>query len=109
MFQHFVNSFSYTDNLQILLNNNTDNYSDYRRVPYNRQISNSAPTSTVDIEGLVKDECYREQDVMRDRRKKDVHNMSKYYFYYKENIITNLHWLFSIVFIIYIETEKYLS
>lgn len=42
-----------------------------------RQISNSAPTSLVDIESLVHQELVREQESLRDRRKKDIHNMSE--------------------------------
>lgn len=39
-------------------------------------VSSSAPsTASVDIERLVREEGGREQDLMRERRKKDVHNM----------------------------------
>ena len=44
---------------------------------HNRQVSSSAPSASLDIEGLVRQELYKEQECMRDRRKKDVHNMSK--------------------------------
>ena len=42
------------------------------------QVSNSAPTSSFDMEGLVKQELGGEgsgEEVVRDRRKKDIHNM----------------------------------
>lgn len=67
---------SYADDLEGLLTAGrptNDNNSSYQR-----QVSNSAPSTTVDIEGLVRDELIREQELMRDRRKKDVHNMSEF-------------------------------
>lgn len=66
-----LNSLSYADNLEALLTSG-------RNVPFHRQVSNSAPTSTIDIEGLVREELLQEQEMMRDRRKKDIHNMSKF-------------------------------
>ncbi|KHJ42211.1 Helix-loop-helix DNA-binding domain protein [Trichuris suis] len=46
------------------------------RVPMPLKVSSSAPSSSeFEIESLVHDEALREQEVIRDRRKKDIHNM----------------------------------
>ncbi|CDW57417.1 HLH domain containing protein [Trichuris trichiura] len=46
------------------------------RVPMPLKVSSSAPSSSeFEIESLVHDETLREQEVIRDRRKKDIHNM----------------------------------
>uniref|UniRef100_A0A5S6R2P5 BHLH domain-containing protein n=1 Tax=Trichuris muris TaxID=70415 RepID=A0A5S6R2P5_TRIMR len=46
------------------------------RVSMPLKVSSSAPSSSeFEIESLVHDEALREQEVVRDRRKKDIHNM----------------------------------
>jgi hypothetical protein len=43
---------------------------------YNRQVSSSAPASSLDMDSLVRQEVVlSEQEFFRDRRKKDIHNM----------------------------------
>lgn len=64
------NSISYAHNLEGYLTSG--------RTAYSRQVSSSAPTSTIDIEGLVREELSQEHEIIRDRRKKDIHNMSKW-------------------------------
>uniref|UniRef100_A0A915K2E6 BHLH domain-containing protein n=1 Tax=Romanomermis culicivorax TaxID=13658 RepID=A0A915K2E6_ROMCU len=74
--QHkLISSSSYADDLEgLLVTNNSNNPSSSFSVQQ-RHVSNSAPSASIDIEGLVRDELSREQELMRDRRKKDVHNM----------------------------------
>ncbi len=74
-----ASSFTFADNLSTAAEGRALPLAD-THPGFSRQVSNSAPTSTVDIDALVKQQIgvpVEQPDLFHDRRKKDIHNMSR--------------------------------